>query len=105
MAFLQKARAQSVGLRKDQELELPSANHFKSASVSSELAQKLASGGYRRVAGNIFLCPSSKDFWNVRGGKIVRLLGVEVDNNESLMGAPSGNPASFLEDALADLTF
>ena len=82
-----------------------SKNHFSEAKLSPEVRQKIASLGLIRVAGNQFVCESTKDFWAVKGNKVVRLVVDEVDNGESLQAAPSSNPASFLADILGDLSF
>jgi hypothetical protein len=83
-----------------------STNHFSSETkLSTEVRQKIASMGLNRVAGNVYECPSTKDFWKVQGNKVVRMVVDEVDNGEQLAAAPSNNPASFLADILGDLTF
>lgn len=83
-----------------------SKNHFSSTTKpSTEIRQKIASMGLTRVAGNIYECPSTKDFWKVQGNKVVRMVIDEVDNGEHLPAAPSDNPASFLADILGDLSF
>lgn len=107
MARLRQVAAQSVGLREDQQIDVRSLNHYKSAaaSESGSISKQASAKGLRRVAGNIFICPSSRDLWSAKGGKIVRLVGIEVDNGESLSGAPANDPGAFLQDALNDLTF
>lgn len=105
MGRLQQMRAQTVGIRKEDTFDLPSANHFKQSSMTEGIRKEASRMGLRRVSGNIFIRPATQDFWNVRGGKIVRLIGVEVDNGESMAGAPVGNPGDFLQDVLDDLTF
>jgi hypothetical protein len=72
---------------------------------STEALRKAASMGLQRCAGNTFICQSTKDFWQVRGNKIVRLVGNEIDSGDRLAAAPQDNPAGFLEDILGDLTF
>lgn len=105
MARLRQMTAQVVGVRKEEAIDLPSLNHCKQASAQDPIMKQAAKQGLRRVAGNIFICPSSRDLWRANGGKIVRLVGVEVDNGESLPGAPASDPGAFLQDALDDLTF
>jgi hypothetical protein len=84
----------------------PSSNHLpKTASLSGDVQKKIASMGLVRRAGNIYECPSTKDFWAVKNGKIMRLTVTEVDNGESLKAAPRGNPSGFLSAVLNDLTF
>ncbi len=78
-------------------------NHLPRGSTG--VLRKAASMGLQRCAGNTFICESTRDFWQVRGNKIVRLVGNEIDNGESLAAAPQDNPAGFLEDILGDLTF
>jgi hypothetical protein len=80
-------------------------NHFSRGST--EALRKAAAMGLRlqRCAGNTFICQSTKDFWQVRGNKIVRLVGNEIDSGDRLTAAPQDNPAGFLEDILGDLTF
>ena len=81
-------------------------NHFSSKEkLPPEVLQKVASMNLTRVAGNIWECPSTREFWKVNGGKIIRLTVDEVDNGESMAAAPPDNPASFLTDILGDLTF
>jgi hypothetical protein len=105
MQRIANVRGHTVGLRADQRIELPSANHFKTAAVSKTAAQMIQAHGLVRVAGNTFICRSTKDFWKLNGGKIVRITKTEVDNGESVSGAPAGNPAGFLTEILSDLTF
>lgn len=104
MGRLRQMRAQSVGVRNEDSSLLPSANHFKTASSEAILKQASAMG-LRRVAGNIFINPSSRDLWKPRNGKIVRLTQVEVDFGEKMEGAPADDPRAFLQNALDDLTF
>jgi hypothetical protein len=104
MGRLRQVRGQAVGLRRDQELELPSVNHFKQASMTAGLQTQIESRGLNRVAGNIFICNSTNDFWNVKDGKVLRITTVEVDNGETI-ASPQGDPRDFLDDALTDLTF
>ena len=59
----------------------------------------------RRVAGNVYECPSTKDFWKVNGNKIVKLVGNEVNQGESIQAAPEDRPAAFLAGILDDLEF
>jgi|ERR1700739_893625 len=83
-----------------------SKNHLASeAALAPEVKSKIASMGLNRVAGNIYECPSTKDFWAVQGNKVIRMATEEVDNGERLPSAPSDTPASFLAAILDDLTF
>jgi len=80
-------------------------NHLAATEVSLDVMRKAASLGLSRCAGNTYICPSKSDFWQIRGNKIVRLVGEEVDNGDHLQAAPEENPAGFLEGILGDLTF
>jgi hypothetical protein len=81
--------------------------------VYDSLLPKMASAnfvinrlGLVRVAGNMYECPSTKDFWQVKEGKIMRLTSTnEVDNSESLVAADSTDPEASLKQILADLEF
>ena|ERR1035438_8206063 len=79
--------------------------HFKTASITSELHQKIEEMGLIRVAGNAYRCPSSRDFWAVKGGKVIRITVDEVDNGESIQAAPADAPGNFLSQILEDLVF
>ena len=59
----------------------------------------------RRIAGNVYECPSTKDFWKVQGNRIVKLVGDEVSAGESIPAAPDDKPAAFLANILDDLEF
>ena len=82
-------------------------NHFiSSVPLPAATAKKVASMGLNRVAGNIYECPSTHDFWRVQGGKIVKLVGSEeVDNGESITAAPRKNPAGFMSSVMDDIEF
>ena len=96
----------TIGMTEGDRAVAPSANHMaKSASLPGDVKSKIASMGLVRRAGNIYECPSTKDFWAVKGGKIMRLTVTEVDNGESLRAAPRKNPSGFLNAVLGDLTF
>ena len=75
------------------------------AGLPESVLRKAASMGLQRVAGNTFICESTKDFWQVRGNRLIKLVGNEVDNGESLAAAPEDDPGQFLEDILGDLTW
>lgn len=97
-----------VGVRdyaREEERSAPSNNHF-SNKLTRETNQKIASLGLVRVAGNSFLCPSTKDIWQVQAnGSIMRLTADEVNQGEHLAGAPAEAPADFLGQIMGDLTF
>jgi hypothetical protein len=92
-------------MRRDEYLDLPSDNHFTSKSVTAALGGEIKRRGLSRIAGNIFLCKSTRDLWSIRNGKVIRLTSIEVDNGESAAGAPADDPGAFLRESLADLTF
>jgi len=73
--------------------------------IPASTLRKLASMGFERVAGNQFVCQSTKEFWQVKGNKLVRLVGNEVDAGDRLTAPKDDNPAEFLESILGDLTF
>jgi len=88
------------------EVLTPTKNHY--ASLSKDAAAKVAEMGLTRVAGNVFECPSTKDFWKVgETGSLVRLTSGEVDNGDRIAPAPkeSAQTADFLQGILADLEF
>jgi len=89
----------------EQPSSAPTEHHFKTASITPELRQKIEEMGLIRVAGNAYRCVSTKNFWKVQGGKIIRLSVDEVDNGESIAGAPADSPGNFLSQILGDLTF
>ncbi len=106
MQRLANARAHSVGLRSDERIELPSVNHYKAASsLSKTAAAQIKTQGLVRVAGNYLICRSTRDFWKLDNGKLIRITKTEVDNGESIPGAPASNPSAFIDELLNDLTF
>jgi hypothetical protein len=107
MGKLRYAAAAGVGHRQDSESSITFKNHFASATpIPDSTRRKIASMGLQRVAGNVYECPSTQDFWQVAGGKIMRLSGGdEVDNGESIAAAPKDQPLQFLESILDDLSF
>jgi hypothetical protein len=83
-----------------------SRNHFASATpIPLSIQSQIDEFMMRRVAGNVYECPSTKDFWQVQGTKIVRLVVDEVDNGEAIPAAPKDEPMEFLGSILDDLTF
>lgn len=83
-----------------------SKNHFASSvPYSIEIQEQIAGWGLTRVAGNSFICESSKDFWQVKGNKIVKLVGNEVDAGESIPAASENHPASSIAAMLDGLDF
>ena len=83
-----------------------SKNHFASlAAYPAEVREQIASWGLTRVAGNSFICESSRDFWQVKDGKIRKLVGNEVDDGDKIAAAPDDQPAQFIAGLLSDLEF
>lgn len=72
-------------------------------SVTTQGLKTAAAMGFIRIAGNVFECPSTQDFWKVNGSKVIRLSSSEVDNGESLKPANVANPSRYLKDILAEL--
>lgn len=105
MGKLRATNTHGLGGKKASE-SVFSKNHLASeAKLSPEVKSKIASMGLNRVAGNVYECPSTKDFWKVQGNKIVKMVVDEVDNGEKIPAAPSDTPMDFLNDILGDLTF
>ncbi len=103
MSKLIHASSHGVGTRID---DAPSSNHFASATpMGPGVKAKVASMGLIRVAGNIYECPSTKDFWKVKGNNIVKLTSDEVENHERIAAAPAQAPMGFLEEILGSLEF
>jgi len=100
--------AAGVGTRPS-EAFTPSKNHMASSTkLTKEASAQIAEMGLVRLAGNVFECPSSKDFWKVSDkGSLVRLTSGEVDNGDKISPAPkeSAQTADFLQGILADLEF
>lgn len=74
-------------------------------TVNPKIASRLSKMGFRHLAGNVFELPAKNEFWEVRGGSIVKLTGSEVDAGEKLVSADADNPESSLQNFLYDLTF
>ena len=83
-----------------------SRNHFAStAPLPRGIQDQIDRFMMTRVAGNVYECPSTRDFWKVQGNKIVRLVVDEVDNGEKIPAAPADRPREFLSSVLDDLEF
>lgn len=95
------------GLKNEQPNEsIFSKNHFASMmAIPRDVQFEIDSLMMRRVAGNVYECPSTKDFWKVQGNKIVKLVGNEVNQGESIPAAPDDRPAAFIANILDDLEF
>jgi hypothetical protein len=83
----------------------PSNNHCASLKLDKKASAMVIEMGLQRVAGNVFSCPSSQEFWKVKDGSLVRLTGGEVDNKENVAPAPKDDAEDFLQSILADLEF
>lgn len=83
-----------------------SKNHFASMmAIPRDVQFQIDDLMMRRVAGNVYECPSTKDFWKVQGNKIVKLVGNEVNSGESIPAASSDHPNVSLAGWLDDLEF
>lgn len=97
MGKLRGGQSFGLGAQKSADSGTFTVNHFISAApLAPEVKKKIASWGLKRVAGNIYSCPSTRDFWKVKGNSIVKLTGDEVDNGESIKAAPENDPMSFM---------
>lgn len=97
----------SVGIGSSREQEsIFSKNHFASATpIPRDIQMYIDKYAMQRVAGNVYEAPSTRDFWKVQGNRIIKLVGNEVDNGESIPAAPDDKPAAFLAAILDDLEF
>lgn len=94
------------GLGKAKAESIFSKNHFASyMAIPRDVQFEIDSLMMRRVAGNVYECPSTKDFWKVQGNKIVKLVGSEVNEGDSIPAAPDDRPAAFIANILDDLEF
>jgi len=106
MGKIRSASGFGLGAEKSVDSGVFSFNHFRSTTpVTAALKQKIASMGLERRAGNVYECPSTRDFWKVKGNSIVKLVGDEVDNGESLKAAPKDNPRGFLGAVMDEIEF
>ena len=98
---------QAHGLKAEKSGEsIFSKNHFASmTAIPRDVQFDIDSLMLRRIAGNVYECPSTKDFWKVQGNKIMKLVGDEVNAGESIPAAPDDQPAAFLANILDDLEF
>lgn len=94
------------GLKGGKETSIFSKNHFAAyMEIPRDVQFEIDTYMMRRVAGNVYECPSTKDFWKVQGNRIVKLVGNEVNQGESIPAAPEDRPAAFLANILDDLEF
>jgi hypothetical protein len=106
MGKLRSATSFGLGAQKSADGGVFSANHFvSSVPPPPEVKAKIASLGLVRAAGNAYFCPSEKNFWLVKGRKIVRLTGDEVDNGESIQAANETDPQGFLAGVMDDISW
>lgn len=89
-------------LQKVGKMDSPTANHFRPATASAK--KKIASLNLNRVAGNVYECPSTKDFWKVNGSSVIRISSKEVDNGEKISQSSSSFNAPN-DDIFSDLEF
>jgi len=96
-----------VGITPEHVESVTKSNHYASTThLTTETKKKIASLGLQRVAGNIYECPSTKDFWSVtKDGGIKRLCSGEVENSERIAAAPTNAPSDFLDEILGSLEF
>jgi hypothetical protein len=94
------------GLGTDKPEAIFSKNHFASAQpIPRNVQHYIDQFSMHRIAGNVYECPSTKDFWKVQGGKIIKLVGSEVNNGEMIPSAPDDKPEMFIANILDDLEF
>lgn len=107
MGKLRHVASVGVGIAKEKVSGKFNLNHFvSSVPLPPATQKKVASMGLERVAGNVYECPSTHDFWKVQGNKIVKLVGSdEVDNGESIVSAPRKNPQGFMGSVMDDIEF
>jgi hypothetical protein len=99
-------KAQYIGGHADDLLTVPSPNHFNTAKVPGKTASQIKQAGLQRVAGNVFICPSTQAFWKLQDdGKLLRITTTEVDLGDQIAPAPAADPEAYLNSALADLEF
>jgi len=106
MGKLRAVSSFGLGAQKSADGGVFSVNHFISAApVPPAVKAKIASMGLERVAGNIYESPSTRDFWKVKGNSIIKLVGDEVDNGESIQAAPKNDPMGFMGSLMDDIEF
>lgn len=103
-------RARDGGLLGEALASMPTAKLASADIVDEGSVQKLAKDmglELRRVAGNVYEAPASRDYWAIREGKLVRLTGgtTVVDDGEKLDPADVQDPETSLNRILADLEF
>jgi hypothetical protein len=105
MGKLRSATSFGLGAQKSADGGVFSANHFvSSVPLPPEVKAKIASMGLERVAGNAYECKSDRSFWEVKNGKIMKLVGDEVDAGQSIQAAPKNDPMGFM-GSIMDIEF
>ena len=104
MGKIRAASGFGLGAGKSSDSGIFSVNHFASSvPIPTVVKAKIASLGLVRVSGSVYECPSTRDLWAVKGGKILKLTGDEVDQGESIQAAPDENPQRFLSSIMGDI--
>jgi len=105
MKRIRTVQAHGLGSSKDEGIF--SKNHFASTAVlSASVREQIANLNLYRVAGSIYECQSDREFWKVKGNKIIRLVDAdEVDSGQSIPAAPKNEPMAFLESIMNELEF
>jgi hypothetical protein len=106
-------RARDISLMAEASARIPADPVLKTASTEPALTDdriaKLAKAAgldqLRRVAGNVFEHPATRDFWKVADGTLTRLVSSEVDDGEHLDPMPADDPESHIASILADLEY
>ena len=107
MGKIRSVTSFGLGAQKSADSNVFTVNHFISAApMAPAVKVKIASLGLVRVSGNIYEAPSTRDFWAVKGGKILKLTGDDVvDNGESIQAAPKNDPMGFMGSLMDDIEF
>ena len=106
--ILQELTAQPVAKTASAPEGLPEAQVLKMGRDMGVDLQRVAGHVYEsRVAGNAYALPAKRDFWGVKGGKLVRLTGAdtEVADDEHLDPADIEDPERSQRSIFADLEF
>ena len=106
MGKLRAGQGFGLGAQKAADGGVFTVNHFVSnAPLPPAVKAKIASMGLQRAAGNAYFCPSTRDFWAVKGNSIMKLVGDEVDQGESIQAADETDPQGFLGSVMGDIEF
>ena len=102
-------RARDAGLMAEALASIPIHRTASVQIVDEAVVMRLAKDqglDLRRVAGNIYESPASRDYWAVRDGKLCRLVGnTVVDDNETLDPANVDDHEATLSRIMAELEF